>query len=298
MLSGPVVPCQAGVTEDPGVWFGRLRGQEGSHHMSKQERWSKLLELLAVSGKLDVERAAVAVDVSPATIRRDLDELAEQRLLVRTRGGAIAHGVSYELPLRYKSSQRASEKRRIAGAVVGLLSVGDVIGLNGGTTTTEVARALALRTRGGAGEPGEGHSGPSYTVVTNALNIAGELAVRPQFKIVVTGGVARPQTYELVGPLTAGVLNEVVLDVAVLGIDGVDPQLGVMTHQEDEAGISRLFAERARKVILVTDSSKMGKRAFARICGLDRIDIIVTDTGIAPDMAARLAEAGIEVITV
>ncbi|MGW0122057.1 DeoR/GlpR family DNA-binding transcription regulator [Streptomyces sp. NPDC003327] len=266
--------------------------------MSKQERWSRLLELLAVEGKLDVEQASVAVDVSPATIRRDLDELAEQRLLVRTRGGAIAHGVSYELPLRYKSSRRASEKQRIAGAVADLLTEGDVIGLNGGTTTTEVARTLALRAGGGRGEPGEGQSGPAYTVVTNALNIAGELAVRPQFKIVVTGGVARPQTYELVGPLTAGVLNEVVLDVAVLGVDGVDPHLGVMTHHEDEAGISRLFAERARRVVLVADSSKMGKRAFARICGLDRIDTLVTDAAIAPEMAARLTEAGIEVVTV
>ncbi|MDT9680980.1 DeoR/GlpR family DNA-binding transcription regulator [Streptomyces sp. TRM76323] len=259
--------------------------------MSKQERWSRLLELLAVEGRLDVEEAAASVAVSPATIRRDLDELAEQRLLVRTRGGAIAHGVSYELPLRYKSSRRASEKQRIAGAVADLLSVGDVVGLNGGTTTTEVARALALRT-------GEDRSGPSYTVVTNALNIAGELAVRPQFKIVVTGGVARPQTYELVGPLTGGVLNEVVLDVAVLGVDGVDPRLGVMTHHEDEAGISRHFAERARRVILATDSSKMGRRAFARICGLDRIDVVVTDSDLPPDAAAGLADAGIEVIAV
>ncbi|MFJ5833662.1 DeoR/GlpR family DNA-binding transcription regulator [Streptomyces sp. NPDC093089] len=266
--------------------------------MSKQERWSRLLELLAVEGKLDVEQAAVVVDVSPATIRRDLDELAEQRLLVRTRGGAIAHGVSYELPLRYKSSRRASEKQRIARAVADLLTAGDVIGLNGGTTSTEVARALALQTGGGVGSPGEGQSGPLYTVVTNALNIAGELAVRPQFKIVVTGGVARPQSYELVGPLAAGVLNEVVLDVAVLGADGVDPKLGVMTHQEEEASISRLFAERARRVVLVADSSKMGKRAFARICGLDRVDTLVTDSGIAPDAVARLTEAGIEVITV
>ncbi|GGT14595.1 transcriptional regulator [Streptomyces tanashiensis] len=266
--------------------------------MSKQDRWSKLLELLAVEGKLDVEEAAASVKVSAATIRRDFDELAEQRLLVRTRGGAIAHGVSYELPLRYKSSRRASEKQRIAGAVAEMLGAGEVIGLNGGTTTTEVARALVLRVGAGPAEAGDSLSGPSYTVVTNALNIAGELAVRPQFKIVVTGGVARPQTYELVGPLTAGVLNEVVLDVAVLGVDGIDPQLGVMTHHEDEAGMSRLFAERARKVILATDSSKMGKRAFARICGLDRIDVVVTDSGIAPDMAARLTEAGIEVVAV
>ncbi len=113
-------------------------------------------------------------------------------------------------------------------------------------------------------------------------------------KIVVTGGVARPQTYELVGPLTVGVLNEVVLDVAVLGVDGVDPQLGLMTHQEDEASVSRLFAERARRVIVVTDSSKMG-RAFARICGLDRVDVLVTDSGLPADTAARLTDAGIKV---
>ncbi|MEU9292372.1 DeoR/GlpR family DNA-binding transcription regulator [Streptomyces sp. NPDC048266] len=264
--------------------------------MSKQERWSKLLELLAVDGRLEVESAAATMNVSPATIRRDLDELAEQQLLVRTRGGAIAHGVSYELPLRYKSSRQVSEKQRIASAVAELLTPGDVVGLNGGTTTTEVARAMTLRA-GGAAER-ESSSGPMFTVVTNALNIASELAVRPQFKIVVTGGVARPQTYELVGPLTQGVLNQVVLDVAVLGVDGVDPELGVMTHHEDEAGISRLLAERARQVVLVTDSSKMGKRAFARICGLDRIDVLVTDSGIAPDMAARLTDAGIEVISV
>ncbi|MET9730261.1 DeoR/GlpR family DNA-binding transcription regulator [Streptomyces sp. NPDC006458] len=266
--------------------------------MSKQERWSKLLELLAVDGRLDVEEAAVSVAVSPATIRRDLDELAEQKLLVRTRGGAIAHGVSYELPLRYKSSRRVSEKQRIANAVADLLGEGTVVGLNGGTTTTEVARALVLRVGAGVAERGENHSGPTYTIVTNALNIAGELAVRPQFKTVMTGGVARPQTYELVGPLTEGVLNQVVLDVAVLGVDGVDPELGIMTHHEDEAGISRLFAERARKVIIATDSSKMGKRAFARICGLDRVDMLVTDSGLDPDMAARLTEAGIEVVSV
>ncbi|MEV0300753.1 DeoR/GlpR family DNA-binding transcription regulator [Streptomyces prasinus] len=267
--------------------------------MSKHERWNKLLELLAGEGRIEVDEAAAALDVSPATIRRDLDELSEQQMLVRTRGGAVAHGVSYELPLRYKSSRHASEKQRIAAAVAGMIADGDVVGLNGGTTTTEVARALALRAGGGRGgrgrrEPADA-SAPVFTVVTNALNIAGELAVRPQVKIVVTGGVARPQTYELVGPLAAGVLNEVVLDVAVLGVDGVDPQWGLMTHQEDEASISRLFAERARRVIVVTDASKMGRRAFARICGLERVDVLVTDSALPAETAARLTEAGIKV---
>lgn len=265
--------------------------------MSKHERWSRLLELLAAEGRLEVEEAATTLEVSPATIRRDLDELAEQQMLVRTRGGAVAHGVAYELPLRYKSSRHASEKQRIAAAVAELIGEGEVVGLNGGTTTTEVARSLALRAGAGRRDSSEA-PGPTLTVVTNALNIAGELAVRPQIKIVVTGGVARPQTYELVGPLTVGVLKEVVLDVAVLGVDGVDPQLGLMTHQEDEASISRLFAERARRVVVVTDSSKMGKRAFARICGLDRVDVLVTDSALPSEMAARLTEAGIKVVAV
>ncbi|WP_017237374.1 DeoR/GlpR family DNA-binding transcription regulator [Streptomyces sp. SS] len=270
--------------------------------MSKHERWNTLLELLATSGKVEVEEAATALDVSAATIRRDLDELAEQQLLIRTRGGAVAHGVSHELPLRYKSKRHAPEKRRIAEAAAGLVTPGDVVGLNGGTTTTEVARALALRFASGRAEapasPGAASGSPALTVVTNALNIAGELAARPQIKIVATGGVARPQTYELVGPLTVGVLSEVVLDVVVLGVDGVDAALGVMAHQEDEANISRLFAERASRVVVVTDSSKMGRRAFARICGLDRIDVLVTDTGIAPETVAQLTEAGVKVITV
>ncbi|MFI0986702.1 DeoR/GlpR family DNA-binding transcription regulator [Streptomyces exfoliatus] len=265
--------------------------------MSKHERWNALLELLAAEGRLEVEEAAASLRVSAATIRRDLDELAEQQMLVRTRGGAIAHGVSYELPLRYKSSRNASEKQRIAAAVAELVGEGEVVGLNGGTTTTEVARALALRVGGGRRNAPE-TSAPAFTVVTNALNIAGELAVRPQIKIVVTGGVARPQTYELVGPLTAGVLKEVVLDVAVLGVDGLDAQLGVMTRHEDEASISRLFAERAQRVVVATDSSKMGKRAFARICGLDAIDVVVTDSGVPADMVASLTDHGVKVIAV
>ncbi|RII17703.1 Glucitol operon repressor [Streptomyces sp. YIM 130001] len=266
--------------------------------MPKHDRWSSLLEVLAAEGRLDVEDAAGRLGVSAATIRRDFDELSERRMLLRTRGGALAHGVSYELPLRYRSSRNARQKQQIAAAAADLIGDGEVVGLNGGTTTTEVARALAVRAGSdlqavpASGEP------PVLTVVTNALNIAGELAVRPQIKIVTTGGVARPQTYELVGPLTRGVLDEVVLDVVVLGADAVDPGLGVMTRHEDEASVSRQFAERARRVIVVADSTKMGARAFARICGIARIDVLVTDSAVEPAMVAGLTEAGIKVLAV
>jgi DeoR family transcriptional regulator of aga operon len=265
--------------------------------VSRDARWTSLLDLLAAHGRLDVEEAATALNVSAATIRRDLDQLAEQQMLIRTRGGAVAHGVSYELPLRYRTARNAEQKQRIAAAVAAMVGPGEVVGLTGGTTTTEVARALALRgdLTEAAGTPAR-H--PALTVVTNALNIAGELVIRPQIKLVVTGGVARPQSYELTGPLAAGVLHEVTLDLAVLGIDGIDPDEGVYAHHEDEASTNRLLAQRARRVVVAADSSKIGRRAFARICATAAVHTLVTDDAAPPATLARFADAGVEVVTV
>ncbi|MFI9645681.1 DeoR/GlpR family DNA-binding transcription regulator [Streptomyces sp. NPDC052040] len=259
--------------------------------MSRDARWQALLELLVARGRLDVEEAATELGVSAATIRRDFDQLAEQQMLVRTRGGAVVHGVSYELPLRYKTARRVSEKQRIAEAVAGLIAHGEAVGLTGGTTTTEVARALAVR-----GDLATGS--PALTVVTNALNIANELAVRPQFKIVVTGGVARPQSYELIGPLADGVLGGISLDVAVLGVVALDVTHGAAAHDEAEAAINRLLCERAERVVVAADSSKLGQRAFARICGVESVDTLVTDVAVTAEAVRRFEEAGVRVIAV
>ncbi|GAA2472018.1 DeoR/GlpR family DNA-binding transcription regulator [Streptomyces mauvecolor] len=259
--------------------------------MSRDARWQALLELLVEQGRLDVDEAATALGVSAATIRRDFDQLAEQQMLVRTRGGALVHGVSYELPLRYKTARQASEKQRIAKAVADLVAPGEAVGLTGGTTTTEVARALAVRPELATGSP-------ALTIVTNALNIANELAVRPQFKIVVTGGVARPQSYELTGPLAGGVLNQITMDVAVLGVGAFDVTHGASAHDEDEAGINRLLCERAERVVVAADSTKLGKRTFARICATSQVGTLVTDTAVPEEMVAAFTEAGVTVLAV
>ncbi|MFF0548800.1 DeoR/GlpR family DNA-binding transcription regulator [Streptomyces sp. NPDC004311] len=259
--------------------------------MTRKERWQTLLDLLVERGALEVEAAAGTLGVSAATVRRDLDLLAEQQLLVRTRGGAVPHGVSYELPLRYRTSRRAAEKGRISEAVAALVTPGEVVGLTGGTTTTEVARALA-------GRPDLAQGAPALTVVTNALNIAGELVIRPQFKIVLTGGVARPQSYELTGPLAEQVLGQLTVDTAVLGVDGFDPRDGAATRHEDEASVNRLLCERARRVVVAADSGKLGVRAFARICAPEAVDVLVTDTGLPPEAARRFEESGVEVLRV
>jgi DeoR family transcriptional regulator of aga operon len=187
------------------------------------------------------------------------------------------------LPLRYKSARHQEEKRRIAQAAAELVPEGAAIGLTGGTTTTEVARALI--------------SLEQLTIVTNALNIASELAVRPNLRLVVTGGVARSASYELVGPLAEASLNELNLDMAILGVDGISAEAGLTTHHEVEAHTNLALMDRARRVIVVTDGSKIGQAAFARICGIERVHDLITDAGAPADALARIADAGVAITT-
>jgi DeoR family transcriptional regulator of aga operon len=259
--------------------------------VNRYERLNTLLQLVSERGRVDVEAIAGELEVSAATVRRDLDHLAQQQLLTRTRGGAVAHAVSYDLPLRYKTARHASEKQRIARAAVGMISPSMVIGLNGGTTTTEVARAIATRAdvNSSAGAGG-------VTIVTNALNIANELVVRPHVKLVVTGGVARPQSYELAGPLAAGILEEITLDIAFLGVDALDVAVGASAHHEGEASVNRLMAARARRVVAVADGSKLGAQAFARIVPIEEIDVLITDETAPDDFIRRCEEAGTQVV--
>jgi DeoR family transcriptional regulator, aga operon transcriptional repressor len=255
--------------------------------VDRYTRLNSVLELLTERGRLDIEEVAAELDVSPATIRRDFDHLAEQQLVTRTRGGAVSAPVSYDLPLRYKASRHVSEKQRIGAATAALLPAGCVLGLTGGTTATEVARAVAARASGDAKQ---------VTIVTNAVNIAGELMVRPHVRVVLTGGVARPQSYELIGPLAERTLVDLSLDVAVLGVDAVDPEFGASTRHEGEAAINALIASRAREVIVVADSSKLAQRAFARVCPVSAVATLVTDDQAGPAVAAAFERAGVRVL--
>jgi DeoR family transcriptional regulator, aga operon transcriptional repressor len=260
--------------------------------VSRYQRWNALLDLMPADGQLTVAGAAQALGVSQATIRRDLDQLARQQLVTRTRGGAIAGHVSYDLPLRYKTARHAPEKLRIGRAAAALVAPGATVALNGGTTTSEVARALATRP-----DLQDGTGAAAITVVTNAMNIANELAIRPNVKIVMTGGVTRGQSYELIGPFATLVLAQLSLDWAILGVDGLDPRAGASAHHEGEASINHLMASRADQVMIVADRSKLGQRAFARVCGAEEIDVIITDRDAAPESLTAFTERGIRVVT-
>lgn len=249
--------------------------------MHRAARLSTILERLADGGSVAVADLADDLGASPATIRRDLVHLERQRLLERTHGGAIAHAVSYELPLRYKGVRHSEAKRRIAREAAAYVSEGMAIGLTGGTTATEVARALADQQK--------------LTIVTNALNIAAELAVRPKLKLIVTGGVVRSESYELSGPIAEASLTGLNLDVAFIGVDGIDAKAGCTTHQEVEAHTNGVMLMRSRRVVVVADSSKIGKVAFARICEVTAVSELITDDAADVDAIRALTDAGVHV---
>src|SRR3954469_7278987 len=250
--------------------------------MRQEDRLGQILQQLNQHGTVAVLALADRLDVSEATVRRDLHLLEEQKLLTRTHGGAVASGVLYELPMRYRGGQHYEAKRAIAEAATALIPVeATSVGLNGGTTTTEVSRALASRS--------------GLRVVTNALNIASELAVRSNIELVVCGGSARAESYELVGPLAELTLANINLDIAIIGVDGISASAGFTTHHEVEAHTNRALVRAAERVIVVADSSKVGRRGFAKIADIAVASDIVTDGGVDPHDVAELRRLGPQV---
>jgi DeoR family transcriptional regulator of aga operon len=253
--------------------------------MRQEDRLGVILERLNAQGTVGVGDLSKDLGVSLASVRRDLQLLEDQHLLSRTHGGAVSSGVLYELPMRYRGGRRQEEKRLIAAAAGELVADGVVsVALSGGTTTTEVARVLATRS--------------GLKVVTNAINIAAELALRPQIGLVVCGGSARPESHELVGPLAEETLSHLNVDIAFVGVDGITAAAGLTTHHEVEAATNRAMIRIAARVVVVTDGSKVGKQAFAQIARVVEINDLITDSTADPSECSRLQDAGVHIITV
>jgi DeoR family transcriptional regulator of aga operon len=254
--------------------------------MRQQDRLGLILDRLAQHGSVSVTELSEGLQASPASIRRDLQALEEQQLLKRTHGGAVSAEVIYELPMRYRAGRHQQEKLRIAQAAAALVTESvHSIGLGGGTTTTELAHLLAS-------------AGRQLKIVTNALNIASDLSVRSTIDLVVTGGSVRPQSYELVGPIADRALSGINLDVVFLGVDGIEATGGISTHDEVEAQTDNCLMRTTGRVVVLTDGSKIGKRAFSRIAEISEVHTLITDTGADPAELDRLRATGVEIVTV
>ena len=252
------------------------------------KRAKEILRLLLNRGKLSVEELTAIFSTSPASVRRDLMRLEEKGLVHRTHGGAMLAQQQYE-PFRFDAAftireQRfAQEKHRIAVAAADLIEEGETIGFTAGTTTTQVARLL--------------HKYSGLHIVTNAVNIALELGVNPKVDTLLTGGCIRwPGAFSLVGPAAIESLESVVLDKLFLGTCGVHMQHGATTIEGDEAAVFRAMCRRAKEVIVVADSSKIGFASPAVICPLRDINILITDDGISDETVSLFRRSHIQVI--
>ncbi|MGO4249508.1 DeoR/GlpR family DNA-binding transcription regulator [Paenarthrobacter sp. RAF54_2] len=246
------------------------------------ERMRQILSVLHTEQSVSLEALVVRLGSSKATLRRDLAELDEQGLLVRTHGGARANESSAEIPARLRDSQARDAKILIARTAAQMIPTGPhALAVNGGTTTHDVLRALHYRT--------------GLTVITNALTIATDCAANPRFNVIMTGGKVRSSSLEAVGPLAEATFRSMNIGTAVLGTDGISAEGGVTTHDDTEARTNNAMVNAAKRVIVVADGSKVGEVTLAKMADLTQIDDLVTDPSADPTALDQIAQAGVRI---
>jgi DeoR/GlpR family transcriptional regulator of sugar metabolism len=254
--------------------------------MLADERRTLILKKLNENRYVQVSDLAEEFDVTTVTIRRDLDEMEEDGLCIRKRGGAIRvnPGVSMEMPYNIKQHEMVDEKERIAQQALEFIEDGDTIILDAGSTT--YALALLLNTK------------VQITVVTNDLKIAVKLAENPKINLICTGGTARTSVYSLQGSMTLSFLKDIKVDSTFLGADAVHLDGVISNVNIEEVAIKKAMIQAADQTVLMTDSSKFGKSGFYKVCDLENVDVIITDDGISDDVREMVESQDIKVIIV
>lgn len=253
--------------------------------MLAEERRRAILEIMAREGRVLVRELADRFNTSHVTIRNDLKILHTEGLIQRAHGGGLpaGGGTLIDPSLKEKESLHQEEKRRIGEAAAAMVQGGQSILLDSGTTATAVARALRQHR--------------DLTIITNAVNIAAELAPSP-IELILTGGILRERSFSLVGPLAEETLRQLQADILFIGVDGFDVDYGLTTPNLLEAKVNRVMVGIARRVVMVCDSSKFGRRSLCLIVPPTSIDEVITDTGIAKSELRALEKAGIKVSVV
>jgi len=240
------------------------------------------LELLQERGEVTVAELSRTAEVSDMTIRRDLEALERTGALRRVHGGAIsAVSRSYEPPFALRAGRETEAKQRIGRLAASLLSEGDTAIVDVGSTTLELARALRDAER--------------LTILTPSLRVADELADNAEIRLIVTGGTARPGELSLIGDLAERTFDDLHADVVFLGVGGVDT-VGLTEFNLDDTRVKRAALRSARRCVALADATKLGRVAFARVCPLERVDMLVTDSSADSAALQPIREAGVEVL--
>jgi DeoR family transcriptional regulator, fructose operon transcriptional repressor len=246
------------------------------------QRQNEVLKLLEIKGQMSVADISEYFNVSEDTVRRDLDALAEKGALTRTHGGAVTITtlVHRDSPFLQRLNTRTAEKQRIAKAAAALISDGETLLINGGSSTRLFAAELNQQ---------------YLTVVTNNLSVPGVLSTELIRDVYVMGGQFRPEAQVTIGPVLASGI-QISVDTAVMGVGGITAREGFTTTVLEEASMIAAMMGAARRTIVLADSSKLGKHSFAQIAGLSAMQILVTDAEPREELNSALKEAGVQVV--
>ncbi|GII61178.1 DeoR family transcriptional regulator [Sphaerisporangium krabiense] len=245
------------------------------------DRLRAITETLMTTDSVSVAALAAEHGVSEMTIRRDLDELAQQGVARRVRGGAqslLLRGE--EPPFGVRAHEATAAKARIAAEVAGLLADGEAVVLDAGTTALEVARAVHAR---------------RLTVLPLSLQSIQALADAPRLRMVLPAGEVRRGELNVTGPLAVGTIGALRFDTAVIGCCGISAEHGITAHDLDEVAVKQAAIASARRVVVAADSSKFRQTAFAAVCPAGRVDVLITDAGIPREQRESLTAAGVTV---
>jgi DeoR family glycerol-3-phosphate regulon repressor len=246
------------------------------------ERHQAILDLARAENRVSVDALASHFGVSVQTIRKDLNQLCDQRLLTRVHGGAtLPSGVEN---LEYEARRRiaAEAKDAIGRATAALIPNDASLFINIGTTTEAVSQALLE------------HSG--LLIVTNNINVANRMRVYPRFEVVIAGGVVRPSDGGIVGEAAAGFFSQFKVDYAIIGASALDEEGTLLDYDYREVKVAQAIIANARHVILVADQSKFTRSAPVRIARIDQIATFVTDHCPSDRFRAQCRAAGVELI--
>jgi DeoR/GlpR family transcriptional regulator of sugar metabolism len=246
------------------------------------QRRQAVLRRLTTHGEVYFSELATEFGVSEMTIRRDLETLEAEGLARRVRGGAISVvSRSYEPPFAVRATTASAAKSAIGVTAAGLVNDGETIIVDVGTTTLELARAL--------------HGRRGLTVVTASLPVAVELGADPDVRVLVTGGQIRHDELSLTGGMAEDAFTTMNCDLAFIGVAGVCASPGLTEYNPDDARVKRAAIGAARRIIVLADSSKLGRVAFSTVAPLSAVDVLVTDAPAAHPTVKDIAAAGVDV---
>ncbi|MFS0646072.1 DeoR/GlpR family DNA-binding transcription regulator [Siminovitchia sp. 179-K 8D1 HS] len=251
--------------------------------MLAQERYNIILELLELNKIVKVPELCEKFNVSIETVRRDLEYLEQEGKLKRVYGGAVLNTKSGAEPsYNTRYTKNAKEKIMIGKKTAELISDGETLMIDLGTTTLEVARHLKNK--------------KNLTIITNCITIAQELVNVPTFRVIMPGGILRSNELALSGFISEQFIKEFNVDKTIIGVGGITKDNGISDYHLEETRVRRIMIENGKQTIAVADHSKFGIKALVKVCPLNEIDIIVTNDKLHRDIAQEYIDEGIEVI--